>query len=500
MLFNSFQFFIFLPIIFILFYSIKNKYSWLVLLFASYFFYLYLKPEYIIVLIGVTLLNYYSAILISKSSNNKRKLYFYICIILNLSILIAFKYLNFIFDSLNMFFTFIGMSYKFGSVELKLPIGISFYIFVALGYTIDVYRKTFDVEKDIGRFSLFVSFFPTVLSGPIERSSRLIPQLKQKIEFNYNDVTTGIKIFIWGLFKKIVIADRLATLVNIVYDNPQKYKSIFLILATVFYAYQIYCDFSGYSDMAVGLSLMFGYKIINNFNRPYYSKSISEFWRRWHISLSGWLRDYVFLPIAYSIARRGKSGKYLFIKTENISYYIATLFTMLLIGLWHGANWNFIFWGFLFAFFLIISRITKKFRTKLIKYSKIKKYPYLLKMMRIGFTFFLICFCWIFFRAKNFNDAFYIVTNSFNDIKSIFNVDYFFNTLYEIKFTFKSFIISISSILLLEAVQLFQRKRSIIKYLSSKPVYFRWGLYLLILLIMIFLSVTAKKEFLYFKF
>jgi alginate O-acetyltransferase complex protein AlgI len=500
MLFNSFEYLIFLPLVFVLFYSAKNRYRWIILFLSSYFFYIYLKPEYIFILITVTLLNYYSALLFTKFQGSKRKKIFYISLSLNLIILIAFKYLNFIFVSVNSVLSLAGINYQFGNTEMQMPIGISFYIFIALGYMIDVYRKTIDAEKNIGIVSLFVSFFPIVLSGPIERSSRLLPQFKNISEFNYDDVTTGMKRFVWGLFKKVVIADRLAVFVNIIFNNPQKYKGLFLIIGVVFYAYQIYCDFSGYSDMAIGTAQIFGFKIMNNFKRPYYSKSILEFWRRWHISLSEWLRDYLFLPTAYSIARKGKSGKYLFMKTENASYFIATLVTMLLIGLWHGASWNFVFWGFLFAFFMIISRITKKARNKIVNITNLRKYPLVLKIIRIGFTFMLVCFCWIFFRSQNFNDAFYIIINSFKDLNLGFNTEYIMRTFTETGYSKLSFAICVLLIVILEIIQLFQRKGSIIKHISLKPLYLRWGLYIIFMITLIVLSAPTKQKFLYFQF
>ena len=252
--------------------------------------------------------------------------------------------------------------------------------------------------------------------------------------------------------------------------------------------------------MAIGAAQMFGFRIINNFRRPYYSKSISEFWRRWHISLSEWLRDYVFLPTAYALARRGKSGKLFMMKTENASYYFATFITMFLIGLWHGANWNFVIWGLLFAFFMIFSRVTIKQRKKFVKLIKINKFPTLLKLFRVGFTFSLVCFCWIFFRAKSIDDAIYIISNSFSELNLIFQKIYIQNTFTVMRFDSIALIICISLISLLEVIHLIQRKGSIIELLSNRPVYMRWVVYIVFIMITIFFSYTSEQKFIYFNF
>ena len=299
MLFNSIEFVIFFPIVVGLYFAIPYRYRWGLLLIASYYFYMCWKAEYIILIVVSTVSAYCAAILIEKQKEpSKKKIYLIFSVSINLGLLFLFKYFNFFNDSLSALFNRFNLLYDVPAFKVLLPVGISFYTFQIIGYSIDVYRGENKPEKHLGIFALYVAFFPQLVAGPIERCARLLPQFYKKYEFDYQRVTDGLKLMAWGMFKKVVIADRLAPLVSQVYDHPLDYQGITFIVATVFFSFQVYCDFSGYSDIAIGAGQVMGIKLMKNFDRPYAARSVSEFWRRWHISLSSWIRDYLFLPIA----------------------------------------------------------------------------------------------------------------------------------------------------------------------------------------------------------
>ncbi|MGL6168515.1 MAG: MBOAT family O-acyltransferase, partial [Fusobacteriaceae bacterium] len=340
MLFNSLQFLIYFPIVVLLYFLLPFKFRWIWLLIASYFFYMNWNPKYAILMGTSTLVTYLSGILIEKSNsileenqrNKMRKLWVFLSFGINLSILFFFKYFNFLGTNITYILSKIHIGVKIPNFDMLLPVGISFYTFQALSYTMDVYRGDVKAQKNLGKYALFVSFFPQLVAGPIERSTHLLAQIDKEYNFEYERVKNGLLLMLWGLFKKIVIADRLAVLVNTVYNNPTNYEGFVLIIASVFFAFQIYCDFSSYSDIAIGAANVMGYDLMKNFNRPYFSKSIGEFWRRWHISLGTWFRDYLYFPLGGS--KVSKSKRY-----RNI------MVVFLVSGLWHGASWNFIVWG-----------------------------------------------------------------------------------------------------------------------------------------------------------
>ena len=301
------------------------------------------KPEYIFLILFSTIVDYYCGLKMEGAQNRTyKKLFLTLSLFTNLSVLFAFKYLNFFSDSIRYILNEFNIFYNIPYFNVLLPVGISFYTFQTLSYTIDVYRGQKKAEKHLGVFALYVSFFPQLVAGPIERSTRLLPQLKKENSFDYLRFKNGLLLMLWGFFKKIVIADRLAVLVNTVYNNPIDYQGITLIIATIFFAFQIYCDFSAYSDIAIGASKIMGYDLMKNFNRPYFSKSIAEFWRRWHISLGSWFRDYL-----YFFLGGNKKGQLIWYKNLMLVFLIS--------GLWHGANWTFVIWGFLHGFYMIFS-------------------------------------------------------------------------------------------------------------------------------------------------
>ena len=333
MLFNSIHFIFFFPIVVICYFLINPKYRWSLLLAASYYFYMSWNIKYLILILTSTIITYFSGIFIANTEMpSKRKIILALSLISNLSILFFFKYFNFTIDSINGILNTFNSGIGLPNMKFLLPVGISFYTFQALSYSIDVYRDKIKPEKHFGIYALYVSFFPQLVAGPIERSGNLIPQLKKKHTFEYNRVTDGLKLMLWGYVKKVVVADRLAIVVNNVYNNVHSYEGASLVLATVFFGIQIYCDFSGYSDIAIGAAHTMGYDLTDNFKRPYYSKTISEFWRRWHISLSTWFKDYLYIPLGGS-------------RVSILRYYFNIFITFLISGLWHGANWKFAIWG-----------------------------------------------------------------------------------------------------------------------------------------------------------
>lgn len=497
MTFNSFQYLIYFPILLLIYYSISQKFRVIFLLISSYYFYYCWKPEYVILLVIFTLSDYLLAIEIEKSdSAKKRRIILFISLFLNIGALFLFKYITFFSNSLKIFFSQLNIFINIPSIKLLAPVGISYFTFKKISYIIDVYRKTQKPENHFGKFALYVSFFPAIASGPIDRARKLIHQFNKNIIFNYDNVTNGLKLITWGLFKKVVIADRLAILVNQVFNNSNDYKGLPLIIAIYFYSFQIYLDFSGYIDIARGSAKMLGLNLIKNFDRPYFSHSIGEFWKRWHISLSTWLRDYLFLPISYYVMRKINVEKIMFIRIDSFAYSVGIIITWFLAGLWHGAGWTFIIWGLLHSTYLVFSHFTRKQRRKYRrKFQLQKKYPQLFKLFQICITFHLVSFAWIFFRANNLQDALYIIKNLFT------NLCFQNYKLYNFSLSKFDFAISIMSIIFFIIIELFQGHKSIIRSLSQKPILFRWILYYLFVIFIILFGVyNTDAKFIYFQF
>ncbi|MCP5101735.1 MAG: MBOAT family protein, partial [bacterium] len=344
MIFNSIDFLIFFGIVFSIYFFVPQKFKWILLLAASYFFYGYWKLPYLLLLIVPTILVYFIALHISRTeSKRRRKFLLVLGLISGLGGLVVFKYSDFIGGSLFSLAGIFISDITYNPIKLLWPIGISFFTFKLVSYLIDVYNENAEAEKHPGYFALYVSFFPQLLMGPIDRAINLIPELKKKVDFDIDRIVSGLRLVVWGIFKKMVIADRLAVFVNEVFKNPEE-QGINLIFGAYFYAFQIYCDFSGYSDIAIGLSRVLGFKTMQNFDFPYFSKSMTQFWNKWHISLSTWLRDYLFLPIAYAVMRPIKTPRLCKIKAETWGYVTGMFFTMFLGGLWHGPAWTFVIW------------------------------------------------------------------------------------------------------------------------------------------------------------
>ena len=403
MLFNSIDFAIFLPIVFILYWSVnffkKLSSQNCLLLIASYLFYGWWEWKFLSLIIISTITDYLIGLKIHKEDNNfKRKTLLLTSIGINLGILIFFKYCNFFIENFNTAFSFFGQKFNISSLNIILPVGISFYTFQTLSYTIDIFNKKLIPTKSILEFSAFVSFFPQLVAGPIERASKLLPQFKNQKSFSFEKAKFGILEIFWGLFKKIVIADNLAKFVDIVFVDIESFSGFPLIWASIFFTFQIYCDFSGYSSIAIGTAKLFGFELMTNFKRPYLSANFKEFWSRWHISLSSWFRDYVYIPLG---GNRKKSLRNKF----NV------LLTFIVSGFWHGANWTFILWGAVHGLLISLSRLNPQIK---IKTNKI---------ISIFFVFAMSVFTWIIFRADNLSDLIYIYTNIFDfDLNNIIGV------------------------------------------------------------------------------
>lgn len=414
MLFNSIDFAIFLPIVFFLYWFVTNrnlKAQNTLIVLSSYLFYGWWDWRFLSLLLISSLIDYFVGIGLSKQNDEKkRKLLITVSIVSNLGLLVFFKYFNFFLDNFIAAFSLFGVSFHAGSLNIILPVGISFYTFQTMSYGLDVYKRKLEPTKDFISFSAFVSFFPQLVAGPIERATHLLPQFYKKREFDYSASVDGMRQILWGLFKKMVIADNCAIYANLIFNNHTDYSGSTLLLGAVFFTFQIYGDFSGYSDIAIGLSKLFGFDLMRNFTTPYFSRDIAEFWRRWHISLSTWFRDYLYIPLGGS---RGSSWK----KVRN------TFIIFVVSGIWHGANWTFVAWGFLNALYFMPLLLSNKNRTNLGIVAQGKHLPSVNELIQMLSTFALTVFAWIFFRAESISHAWDYIARMFSS--SMFSVPHF---------------------------------------------------------------------------
>ncbi len=473
MVFNSFSYLIFFPTIVAIYFATPFRFRWIVVLVGSYFFYMSWKPIYGLLLFFTTAIDWSLALLMERyDEKGKKKTVLVISLIMNLGVLAFFKYFNFISIS---FWELFNLQSEPLLLKIILPIGISFYTFQSLAYMIDVYRGELAPERNFGRYAAFVSFFPHLVSGPILRPSNIIPQLHEKKEWKSENIKTGVFLIATGLIKKVVIADNLSFLVNRAYDIPGSLSGATLWLATYFFAFQIYCDFAGYTDVAIGSAKILGYNIPDNFRQPYFSQTIPEFWRRWHISLSSWLRDYLYIPLGGS-------------RVGNARIYLNLMITMLLGGLWHGASWTFVFWGFLQGLFLSLSKLTMAMRDKFFAWLRLP--DFLKHAWRIFFTFNLVCLTWIFFRAESIHEAFTIVKNIFTNFGSL---QYSVFSRFEIIF-------AICSIVVLIIFDLLESRKLLSLRLTALPWYYHIGFAYVALLILMVFGVQQGPQFIYFQF
>lgn len=485
MLFNSIEFLVFFVLVTAVYFCIPDRVKWLYLLMASFYFYMCWKPKFIILLMIPTTIDFFMAIKMGQEQEKAaRRKYLWVSLLTNLGLLFSFKYYNFFTESLNFILAGLNSAYLIPHLNVLLPVGISFYTFQSLSYTIEVYRGQQKPQRHFGRFLAYVSFFPQLVAGPIERPQHLMPQFNSPKPFDYDRVTDGLKLMLWGLFKKAVIADRVAVFVNQVYNNPYDYTGWPLILATVFFAFQIYCDFSGYSDIAIGCAKVLGFDLMDNFNRPYFSKSIQEFWKRWHISLSTWFRDYVYIPMGGS-------------RVSTPRLYFNLMFVFVISGLWHGASWTFIIWGALNGFYLVFSLWSAGIRERWNTFIGLTKYPHVHKYVKVLITFSLINFTWIFFRANHLSDAWYIITHLFSGLTDpgmlrIVWSGFGHGT--------ANLLATCAAILFMEYIHGIQRHSRIRSMLKGKPVFLRLSIYGTMILSILILGEFSANQFIYFQF
>lgn len=479
MLFNSTGFLIFFPVVFILYWFVtKDNLKWqnLLLLVASYFFYAFWDWRFLFLLVFSTLLDYFTGIAMEKYDDPKRKrFWFWLSVIINLGFLAVFKYYNFFVSSFAEALSQLGINVNVWTLQVILPVGISFYTFHGLSYVIDIYKGKIKAERNFVDYSLFVSYFPLLVAGPIERATHLLPQIKVKRKFEDEHAIRGLELMIWGFFKKVVIADNMSLIVNRVYEEPAAYGSASLIIAAIAFSFQIYCDFSGYSDIAIGASKILGIDLLQNFNFPYLSRSIAEFWRRWHISLSSWFRDYLYIPLGGSKVSLLRSIRNVFI-------------IFLVSGFWHGANWTFLIWGGIHALLFIPSFIigsNRKYKEDLVHRNKIL--PSVTDILQIAITFFFVTLAWIFFRAETVSQAVIflkgIVTNASAKSLAFENSDIL------------GYLIFFSTFFSVSAYWLY-RKNHLIQ--PSRRVQFAVSLVLLLLITLF--GQFSKQSFIYFQF
>ena len=480
MLFNSLSFAIFLPIVFAIYWLLPHRFRWALLFVASYWFYMSWNPQYVVLILFTTAVSYAAGLAIEKQqTKKKKKLVVALACVASLSVLFFFKYFNFMSQSVASVLSYFAMPIEPIVLKLLLPVGISFYTFQTLSYVIDVYRGAVPAERHFGIYATFVSFFPQLVAGPIERTKDLLPQIRAEHKFDYAQASYGLKLMAWGFFKKIVVADTISQYAGKVFDAPQDFHGFSLVLATVLFAVQIYCDFSGYSDIAVGTAKLMGINLSTNFKSPYFSQSIREFWSRWHISLSTWFRDYVYIPLGGN--RVGK-----------IRHALNLLITFLVSGLWHGANWTFVIWGGIHG----IAQVVENCLFKKKKPSDRRGIGWLLRVL-IVFCF--TSFAWVFFASNTVSDAAYIISNMLDGIRSPFT--YLHSGFSSIGIGERKLLFLALSLILLAVYDFLSLKTDVISAVSKQKKVVRWVIYELFLLWLILnIPTMSATEFIYFQF
>ncbi|MGA2489625.1 MAG: MBOAT family O-acyltransferase [Anaerolineales bacterium] len=498
MQFNTAEFLIFFAAIFCIYYLTRPTWRWVVLLTASLFFYATLKaPQLIIALALVTIISYIVGRILARlpDESGTRKMVLWLGILLNLAVLAIIRYL----PDLANFLPVLSLPLH-NLPNLGVSVGVSFYVFQAISYLVDIYYDEQPAEYHLGYFSLYISFFPKLLQGPIERASNLLPQLHKPKALTDEMIRSALLLFAWGLFKKVVIADRLGILVDAVYDHLPKYVGISLWLATFFYALQIYCDFSGYTDMAIGVARLLGINLSINFNKPYLAVSIADFWRRWHISFSTWIFDYIFKPVQMNL-RRWKTW----------ASPVALLVTFFLSGIWHGASWGFVVWGLLHGIYMAVYVLLAPYEKKFLRRFKLEKST-VVRLIQIAFTFVLICFAWIFFRAKTLADGWYVVSHLFpglNILNSLMTSIIHDQPIPKVGlqnyFTIGGspvdYIFVLIGLLVLLAVELPENlAKTRLGIAFQKNMVFRWVVYWLLVMSILTIGAIVQTEFVYFRF
>lgn len=475
MLFNSIEFALFLVIVYVLYWMLKDSRRWQnnLLLLVSYIFYGWWDWRFVFLLMLSTIIDYSFGLLIYNTESRK-KLYLWLSIFNNLAVLFFFKYFNFFADSTQAALSFFGITMNPVFINIVLPVGISFYTFHGMSYVIDIYRGNAKPIHNFVDYSLFVSFFPLLVAGPIERATHLLPQITANRKFNYTQSADGLRLILWGLFKKVVIADNCAVFVNQIFENSATASKVELALGAIFFAFQIYGDFSGYSDIAIGTAKLFGIELLVNFRTPYFSRDIAEFWRRWHISLTTWFRDYIYIPLGGS-------------RVSPMKAIRNTMIVFLISGFWHGANWTFIVWGALNGLYFLPLLISGKNRVHTDTVAEGRFLPTFKETFQILATFSLTCFAWIFFRAANIGEAFEYISGFWNNQLLPANNLVTLN---------RSFILILFLFILLE--WLF--RNGMPEFVRSRSTALRLALYYGLVILIVFFGAFGSEEFIYFQF
>jgi len=479
MLFNSLEFLAFFPVVTALYFLAPHRVRWLLLLAASCVFYAAFIPKYLFILAFLILVDYVAGRAIEHAEGPRRRAFLVLSLAANLGLLGFFKYINFVDANLNGLFSLLGLAWVIPHLDIILPIGLSFHTFQSMSYTIEVYRGRVAAERHLGIYALYVMFYPQLVAGPIERPYNLLHQFREEHTWDWDRVADGLKLMTWGFFKKVVIADRLALYVNQIYNDPTGHTGWPLIVATYFFAFQIYCDFSGYTDIAIGAAQVMGFRLMDNFNRPYFSKSIAEFWRRWHISLSSWFRDYLYIPLGGS-------------RVPLHRWQVNILIVFILSGLWHGANWTFLAWGALHGTYIVIGAATAAWRRRFYAAELMQRVKWSHRWIHAFITFHLVLIAWVFFRANSMTDAQFVITHALSGLtrvgfRAAVMTDYF--------------LVSVVMIAIMEGVHLIERHKQMRRFLDDKPIAVRWAFYYaLLLLIANFGMFHSPLEFIYFQF
>ena len=472
MLFNSWQFALFFPVVFALYWSLPHKFRVWLLLIASYYFYMSWNVKYVVLILFTTLVSYFAALLLERTNSLRtKKIILTVSLVACLGVLFVFKYFNFFAGVLADFLNMFALKLHPTTLKLLLPVGISFYTFQTLGYVIDVYRGTTKPERNLGVYATFISFFPQLVAGPIERTNNLLPQIKAVHEFNYAQAVYGVKLMTWGFFKKLAVADVLAEYVDKVFTDVYACKGFALLVAVGFFTVQIYCDFSGYSDIARGCSKMLGIELMENFRSPYFSASIHEFWSRWHISLSTWFRDYVYIPLGGN-------------RVSKFRHNVNLMLTFIVSGLWHGASWTFVVWGAVHGLAQVIENACTSRKSEPHGFARV---------VRTAGTFVFVMFAWVFFRADRLSDAVYIFMNMWGN----------FTLHIGLGLGVKKAVVLFTALLALTVYDFISLKHDVMNIISSGNTLSRWLAYNIMIVVMFFiytiLAVT-NAAFVYFQF
>lgn len=483
MLFNSFDFLFFFPVAVVVFYLLKHRYRWIWLLFCSYFFYMYIEPMLLLLLWTSTIIDYYCGLKMEQYKEIKiRRRFLYLSIVTNLGLLFFFKYFVFFTQNavevLDFFGIQMGMAVNGGHsdyVKILLPIGISFYTFQTMSYSIDVYKREIPAERHLGRYALFVSFFPQLVAGPIERTKRLLPQFSKAVHFDVERIKKGIIIMAWGFFLKLIVADRLGVYVDDVFYRASDYKGLPLLLGSYFFAFQIYYDFSAYCAIAIGAAQILGYNLMQNFNRPIFLNSIADFWRKWHISLMKWFRDYLYIPLVRKL------------KFSKVSAMLVVFFFN---GLWHGASWTFVVWGVLCGVLLIVDNKTTPMRRRFLNSIGLSHKMKVIKVLNGIMLFTMLVVILVFFRSPSIGQAGIYINNMFSLSSSALNV-------YHDKFELG---LSLFLVVLVQIIHFYKGNNRVYELVWNRPRWLRWIFYFLFILVMVLFSVNRQNNFIYFQF